>query len=341
MNWNDDRFRFIALDDGASISVSQDLAGITPTDLGLDRPSPAPLGETITTENWKVNILEVVRGDNAWTMAQAANQFNDPPADGMEYVAFKVHVQNISTEDKPEQIDGSYFSTTGSANVVYHSPSVVDPEPALDAYLYPGGEAEGWVVLQVAQGETSIMAIFEPLFSLSSADTRFIALEDGASVIVPPELSGIMPTDLGKDRSAPAPFGDTIVTEDWQINFLEVVRGEAAWTMAQAANQFNDPPADGMEYIAFRVHAKYIGTVDKTEQIDGSYFKTTGSANVVYDDPSVVDSEPALDATLYPGGEVEGWVVLQVAQGETSIIAIFEPSFSFSSADERFMSLEP
>jgi hypothetical protein len=111
--------------------------------------------------------------------------------------------------------------------------------------------------------------------------------------------------------------------------------------MAQAANQFNEPPTDGMEYIAFRVHAKYIGTVDKTEQIDGSYFKTTGSANVVYDDPSVVNPEPAFDATLYPGGEDEGWVILQVAQGETSVIAIFEPLFSFSSADKRFMSLEP
>ena len=164
------------------------------------------------------------------------------------------------------------FKTTGSANVVYDNPSVVDPEPAFDATLYPGGEAEGWVVWQVAQGETSIMAIFEPLFSFTNDDKRFIALEEGASVIVPPELSGIAPTDLGKDRSAPAPVGETIITEDWQVNILEVVRGEAAWTMAQAANQFNDPPADGMEYIAFRVHAKYIGTVDKTEQIDGSYF---------------------------------------------------------------------
>jgi len=340
MSFDENSSRFIALDEGASVTVPPELSGIVPTDLGKTRSAPAAFEDTIVTEDWQVNFLEVVRGEAAWTMVQSANQFNDPPADGMEYVAIRVHAKYIGTVDKTEQIYGAYFRTTGSENVVYDNPSVVDPEPAFDATLYPGGESEGWVILQVAQGETSVMAIFEPLFSFSDTDKRFIALEDGASGTVPPELSEIVPTDLGKDRSAPAPFGDTIVTEDWQVNFQEVVRGDAAWTMVQVANQFNDPPADGMEYIALRVHAKYIGTDDKTEQMNGSYFKTTGNANIVYDNPSVVDPEPAFDATLYPGGEVDGWVVLQVEKGETGIMAIFEPLFSFTSTDKRFMSLE-
>ena len=74
-------------------------------------------------------------------------------------------------------MDSLYFSTTGSANAIYDNPFVVAPEPALDAYLYPGGETEGWVVLQVAKGETNIMAIFEPIFSFSNADKRFMSLE--------------------------------------------------------------------------------------------------------------------------------------------------------------------
>ena len=111
--------------------------------------------------------------------------------------------------------------------------------------------------------------------------------------------------------------------------------------MAQEANEFNDPPVEGMEYIAVRVYAQYIGTKDSPAQIDGSYFKTTGSASVLYDLPSVVDPEPAFDATLFPGGEVEGWVILQAAQEETDVIAVFEPLFSFSSANKRFLSLEP
>ena len=43
----------------------------------------------------------------------------------------------------------------------------------------------------------------------------------------------------------------------------EVVRGEDAWTMVQDANEFNNPPANGMEYIAVKIHVRYIGKVEK------------------------------------------------------------------------------
>jgi len=186
-----------------------------------------------------------------------------------------------------------------------------------------------------------LILIFDELFSFDEDRRRFIALDEGASVTVPSELSTIQPTDLGTERTDPAAFGETIITEDWKATLLEVIRGEEAWTMVQEANQFNDPPAEGMEYIVVRVHAQYIGTKDSPEQIDGYYFNTTGSASVLYDLPSVVDPEPVFDATLFPGGEIEGWVVLQAAQEETEIIAIFEPLFSLSSANKRFISLEP
>jgi hypothetical protein len=131
----------------------------------------------VTTEDWELTILEVARGDDAWTMVQEVNQFNDPPEEGMEYVAVKLHVRYISTVDESTDIDGTYFNSTGSAGVLYDIPSVVDPEPALNAYLFPGGEAEGWVVVQVAEGETGIMLVFEPLWDFSDENKRFISLE--------------------------------------------------------------------------------------------------------------------------------------------------------------------
>jgi hypothetical protein len=51
------------------------------------------------------------------------------------------------------------------------------PEPGLDAYQYPGGETEGWVILQVAVDETDIMVIFEPIFAFTDEDKRFMSLE--------------------------------------------------------------------------------------------------------------------------------------------------------------------
>lgn len=108
----------------------------------------------------------------------------------------------------------------------------------------------------------------------------------------------------------------------------------------QEANQYNEPPAEGMEYIAVKVQVRYISTVDESGYIDGSYFKTLGSANVLYDWPSVVDPDPALDATLYPGGRYEGWTVVQAAKGETGLILQFELLLDFSDKNKRFLTLE-
>ncbi|MFZ0546241.1 MAG: hypothetical protein WAM60_12420, partial [Candidatus Promineifilaceae bacterium] len=112
-----------------------------------------------------------------WALVQDANQFNDPPEEGMEYIAVKIHVRFINTTDEYESIDGSYFKSTGDASVVYDSPFVVDPEPNLDAYLYPGGEIDGWIVVQSAINETGMKLIFEPLFDFSGINTRYLSLE--------------------------------------------------------------------------------------------------------------------------------------------------------------------
>jgi len=339
-NWDDDRFRFIALQEGASIQVSPELASIEPTHTELSRSMPVPLGETVATEDWEITVLEVVKGDEAWAMVKDTNQFNDPPEEGMQYVAIRVHTRYIGTEDEPESIDDFFFNVTGDANIVYPVPSVVNPWPALDVCLYPGGECEGWTVGQATQGETNLMAIFEPTWSFKDTDKRFLALEQGASIAIPPELADIEPNAIGKDLSSPAPFGETVNTEDWQVTLLDVVRGNEAWQMAQEANQFNDPPDEGMEYLAVKVHVRYVGAEDESARIDDFAFTTTGSAKRIHDLPSVVDPEPAFGAELFPGGENEGWAILQIGRDETGLIAIFEPLWSFGS-EKRFLSLEP
>jgi hypothetical protein len=340
-SFDESDIRYIALDEGATISISPELSNIKPTDLGKERSNPAPRAETIITKGWEVSVIDEVRGNEAWKMVKEANQFNDPPAEGMEYIAVKVHVRYIGTEDKAENIDESFFTATGGANVLYDRPSVVDPEPSLDVYLYPGGEYEGWIVVQAAKGEGNLMLVIEKTFSFDENTIRYIALDEGASVSVSPELSSIKSTDLGKERSNPAPRSEKIITEDWEVSLVDVVRGDEAWKMAQEANQFNDPPDEGMEYIAVKVHVRYIGTEDKAENIDESFFTTTGGANVLYDRPSVVDPEPSLDVYLYPGGEYEGWIIVQAAKGETEVVLVFEPLFDFSGDNKRFISLEP
>jgi hypothetical protein len=69
------------------------------------------------------------------------------------------------------------FRTTDSLNVLYEHPAVIDPTPVLDAALFPGGEAEGWIVTQVAKGETGIMLVIDVLNDFSGAGKRFASLE--------------------------------------------------------------------------------------------------------------------------------------------------------------------
>jgi hypothetical protein len=336
--------RYIALEPGASLPVPEGLSEISAGTGGTRRGDPVPLGETVTTENWEITALEYVRGDEAWARLQAANEFNEPALAGMEYVLVRVHARYIGTENKAvnkaANIDGASFKSTGEDNVLYLIPSVVEPEPDLDVDLLPGGEYAGWVTVLAGQGETDLELVFEPWLSFDDEELRFIALEEGASPQVPEGLAEIEPTDLGVERAEPAPLGETVTTENWEITLLEAVRGEEAWTWLQAVNQYNDPPATGLEYVVARVRARYIGTEDEAASISGSSFRSTGDAGIVYDNPVVVEPAPVLDAYLFPGGTYEGWITVQAEQGETGLMLIFEPWLSFSDEEQRFLALD-
>src|SRR5690606_13232574 len=118
-------------------------------------------------EEWEISILEVVYGDEALNMVMEANQFNDPPEDGMEYIIVNIYARNISSTEDSNNIDWTYFNITGNANIKYEHPSIVSPEPRLNIDLYPGGVTEGWIVLQAGIDEENLIIIFDPIFDFS------------------------------------------------------------------------------------------------------------------------------------------------------------------------------
>lgn len=307
---------------------------------GMSRQNPIPIGQVVSVPNWELQVLEMKRGEEAWQMILAANQFNEPAAEGMEYVLARVKARNISTVEEERSISQADFSLTGSKYIKYDTAYIVSPEPALDASLFPNGEAEGWVPLLAAQDETGLILIYDELMNFDSDSQRFIALEEGAVQSIPAELAAIQPNETGLDRSNPAALGEMVVTEDWEITILEVQRGAPAWNSILAANQFNEPAADGMEYILARVKVRNISGSETAESVSSYLFKSTGSANVMHDNVYVVSPTPALNASLFPGGEATGWVALQAKIGETGLMAVFEPVFAFADSERRFFNLE-
>lgn len=317
------------------------LSKLTPTPLppvGLSGDEPAQLKEVISVLHWNLKALEVSRGDPAWSAIQAADEFNEPPPPGKEYLLVKLWVKCTAIDDEKRAISQSDFVVTGDRLIKYSTAEALEPEPQLNAELSAGDKTEGWVAFLIDQGESNLVLILDEVASFREDRYRFIALDEDAVIAPAPELDRIQPTELGIDQAKPAPFGETVTTEDWQIAVREVVRGEAARKMVQAADEFNQPPETGMEYILVKVHARYIGAAPTGETIDVFLFRTIGSADVLYDYPIVIGPEPALSAELFPGGEYEGWITMQAIQGETDLTLVFE-ELSEAGQSRRFLSL--
>jgi len=172
---------YIALEEGASVAVPQELKDIQPTDLGRDQANPALRTETVTAEDWQVSVTDVFRGEEAWQKLEQASPFNRRAKEGTEYILIKVHVRYIGTKDEATpQLDFNSFKLIGSQNILYDAPSFMDiqsPEPFLQVRLFPGGEYEGWLVMQAAQDETGLILVFDPEFDKDGQNKRYIFLE--------------------------------------------------------------------------------------------------------------------------------------------------------------------
>jgi len=129
----------------------------TPQPIGMSRSNPFPRSEVVSAPNWDVQVLEIVRGDEAWQAIQAANQFNEPAPEGMEYLLVKLHVKSTYADSDEHSISGSDFKVTGDRLIEYFTASVVEPDPQLDAQLFTEGETEGWSSYLIGQGEGNLI----------------------------------------------------------------------------------------------------------------------------------------------------------------------------------------
>jgi hypothetical protein len=294
----------------------------------------------VQAPNWEIQVLEVLRGADAWSQIEAANMFNEPAPEGQAYLLVKLHVRCLYDDDETHWISESDFGVTGDRLIQYTPAEAVAPEPVLDAELYGGGETEGWAVYLVDAEEKNLMLVVDEVFNFDAGRRRYIALQPGASVGIPETLYDLKPNELGTARDTPAPLGETVRTANWEITVQETVIGEPAWTQIQAANEFNDPPEEGRQYVLAKVHAHYIGTEERPVNIDEYVFQSTGSAGTLYELPSAVTPNPVLNRWLYPGGETTGWVLLQSAVDETELKAVFEPAWGLN-GQTRFLALAP
>ncbi|SEE36794.1 hypothetical protein [Jiangella alba] len=113
-------------------------------------------------------------------------------------------------------------------------------------------------------------------------------------------------------RGSPFPVGTPVGNDDW-----EIVVGEPreAWEEILDENEFNEPPAEGMEFYIVPVTATYTGSESGMAWVDLT-FQFVGSDSVTYSDYcGVIPNDLADVGELYEGGVAEGNICVAVPAG--------------------------
>ena len=131
---------------------------------GSSRFFPANIGVPLTYSfdylfdeyTVRVTVIELIRGNEAWTMIEEANISNDPPSSGFEYVLVKIKFEYLSgpTIDTTFDLSTYTFDVVSGEGYVYEITVIIAPDPTIDAELYFGASHEGWAGYQIYTNDT-------------------------------------------------------------------------------------------------------------------------------------------------------------------------------------------
>lgn len=133
--------------------------------------NPASMKDVVVVDTlsgqFKVKVLDCIRGIKANRVIKEANMFNPKPDRGFEYLLVKVKFTYTSGKN-PHYL--SAYSFKVYADGVGYSPSfVILPEELpefKDVDLMAGGSAEGWIAFIVPEKKDALLAyeyIFKPV----------------------------------------------------------------------------------------------------------------------------------------------------------------------------------
>jgi hypothetical protein len=304
----------------------------TPATLpGASRANPLAAGSLISIDNWDVQIVDVKRGDEAWQLIRQSNRLNDPPDPDREYLLVQAWIKN-----KSQKKGNLWLDITGQQNKLYkrYQANVISPEPRLSTNLEANEEGLGWLVYTIYQGEGNLILRLEDGLDFRAAAV-YIALEEGARLQRSPALDAISPTEWGKTAADPLILGQIATTQHWQMQVKEISLGQAAYDKLLETNRFNDPPEPGMQYGLAYIWLRYMGPGEAAAYVSTYRFETLDSSGTVYERPSLVIPRPELLGDLYAGGEIEGWLAIQIPETETAPVLRLE----MPNDEPRYLSL--
>lgn len=133
-------------------------------------------------------------------------------------------------------------------------------------------------------------------------------------------------------RTNPVPFQKTATVDDelyndngdafpikFDLNVMEVVRGDAAFQKLKAMNEFNEAAPQGYEWVLTKVKVKFLesATEDLAFTIDGIMnFTMVSESGDIYSGDVYGTTNPEFSFEMYVGNEKEGYIANLVKTGE-------------------------
>lgn len=319
------------------------------------RDQPATFGEWVTIGDWDVRV---VRTDfDATPEVMAENQFNDPPAQGNQFVLAEFDAV-YHGEGMASPLWELSFQSVGDSSIAYGETDPgcgVIPRDSINApSVFNGGAVSAAACWSVATEDVPSLVMFVEAgfgddrqflqLAPDSADrvNDAVALVEAIPLPEPPTYSGA-DLEMG-GRGNPIPVGTSATVGNWSIKVTEAVPN--ATDMIMAENMFNDPPADGRQFYLVSIEAQYLGGGEDTANfwIDSS-FHMLGDRAVAYgssDASCGVIPGSLLDMPeVFEGGVVTGNVCFSVPSDEVeSFLLMADEGFSLD-GQSVFYALKP
>ena len=140
------------------------------------RQNPLTVGQTGTFDGMKsyvytykseVTLVEVIRGDKAWTLVEEGNRFNSEPEEGKEYILAKFKVKILESKDDEKVTMNNYLFTYVSKGGVEYKDfvSVSGLKPELTD-MYEGGESEGYTFAIIDKDDAPLINFQDVWFAV-------------------------------------------------------------------------------------------------------------------------------------------------------------------------------
>jgi hypothetical protein len=176
-SWAD---RVLAIQEGAQIP-DRSQRSVELNNAGTDVSTALGIGEAAVTDQWSVELLDVVTDAAAFDLvdyrAGALGVGDATGVDGSVWIALRFQIQNAAAGGELAYVPTNAFVLVDDAgNQLLDIATLTPPWPDAAGGYYPGAEREGWVMFDVPLDYTTATVRFLPFaHTATSLDPRYFS----------------------------------------------------------------------------------------------------------------------------------------------------------------------